>query len=78
MRLVCVAIPGLVLEIVSADGVLTGAVEVDGQRRTASFAFLPDVVVGEYVVLHSGYAVARLDETDALVTLDLINGRVGE
>jgi len=62
----CLAIPALVLEL------LTGAqatVELGGVRREISLALLDDVVVGDYVIVHAGYALTRLDPEEALGTL---------
>jgi hydrogenase expression/formation protein HypC len=47
--------------------------EIDGVRREASLMMLNDKVkVGDYVLIHAGFAISRLDEDEALETLDLM------
>ena len=62
----CVGIVGRVVEL-DADaplGAPTGAVQTTDGRRAVCFAFLPDAVVGDVVLVHSGYAINRLEESD--------------
>jgi hydrogenase expression/formation protein HypC len=47
-------------------------VEVGGVLRDVSMDVCPDVVVGEYVLIHTGFAIQKLDEKEALETLDLL------
>ena len=65
----CLAVPARVIEM--RDGLL-GRVELGGVVREVSFALLPDVVVGEYVLLHAGYALQKVDTADAEETLRLL------
>ncbi len=60
------------MQIISIDG--TDAVaEIDGVRREASLMLLDeDVAVGDYVIVHAGFAITRLDEAEALETLDIM------
>jgi hydrogenase expression/formation protein HypC len=71
----CVGIP---MQVVSIDG--TDAVaEIDGVRRGASLMLLDqEVQVGDYVIVHAGFAISRLDEEDALETLALLREAFGE
>ncbi len=71
----CVGVP---MRVVSIDG--TDAVtEMDGVRRTASLMLMDqDVQVGDYVVIHAGFAISRLDEDDAQETLALLREAFGE
>ena len=57
----CLAIP---MKIVSRTGD-DGIVEAGGVRYTASFRLLPDVVSGDYVIVHAGFAIQKLDVADA-------------
>ena len=61
----CLAIPAKVIEI---DGT-TARVDMAGNVTRADLTLLPDVRVGEYVLLHSGFAIGRYDEETALATL---------
>jgi len=64
----CLSVPGKVVEIQNN----TAKVEVGGVIRDVSMDVCPDVVVGEYVLIHTGFAIQKLDEQEALETLDLL------
>jgi len=64
----CLAIPARVIEV--NEGV--GLVELAGVVREVSFMLLPNVRVGDYVLLHAGYALQRVDEADAEETIRLL------
>jgi hydrogenase expression/formation protein HypC len=51
---------------------MTGTVEVDGVRREVSLLLLDDASVGEYLLVHAGYAIGRVDEQEAMETLKLL------
>ena len=63
----CVAMPMRVLEILSGG---EGIAEVGGVRRKVSFMLLDDVGVGDYVMVHAGFAIGKVDEEEAMRTLD--------
>jgi hydrogenase expression/formation protein HypC len=64
----CLSVPGKVVEIQNN----MAKVEVGGVLRDVSMAVCPDVAVGEYVLIHTGFAIQKLDEKEALETLDLL------
>ncbi len=65
----CLAVP---MQIVSIEGD-TMIAEIDGVRREASLMMLNEkVAVGDFVLIHAGFAISRLDEEEALETLDLM------
>jgi hydrogenase expression/formation protein HypC len=64
----CLAIPMQLME----RGEMTGTVEVDGVRREVSLLLLDDAQVGEYLLIHAGYAIGRVDEQEAMETLQLL------
>jgi hydrogenase expression/formation protein HypC len=64
----CLAIPARVIQI--EEGL--GLVELGGVVREASFMLLPDAQVGDYVLLHAGYALQKMDEAEAEETLRLL------
>jgi hydrogenase expression/formation protein HypC len=64
----CVAVPGRVEEI---DDV-TAVVDVGGATVRARIDLVPEVRVGEYVLIHAGFALERMDEEEALETLRLL------
>jgi hydrogenase expression/formation protein HypC len=65
----CVAVPGEVLSI-DADGL--AEIDFGGTRRTISLALLDRAEVGDYVIVHAGFALHRVDPEEARETLDLL------
>lgn len=63
----CLAIPGEIVELNGSDAV----VSVGGVRRAASVLLLEDAAVGDWVLLHAGFAIERLDPDEAERTLAL-------
>lgn len=64
----CLAIPAKVTSR-EADG--SGQVDYQGTRIRADFSLLPEVAVGDWVIVHAGFAISRLDEKEARKTLKL-------
>lgn len=67
----CLAIPGKVMERYDRDGMPFGRVEFGGIEKEVSLVYVPEVVVGEYVIVHVGFAISRLDEASAQRSLEL-------
>lgn len=68
----CLGVPGRVIEI-SDDGVLpTGVVDFGGIRKEACLVYAPDAAVGDYVIVHVGFAISRVDEAEAERTLEVL------
>jgi hydrogenase expression/formation protein HypC len=65
----CLAIPARVVEL---HGPTQALIELDGVRRLISRELIDEVAVGDYVIVHVGYALSRLDEAEALRTLELL------
>jgi hydrogenase expression/formation protein HypC len=65
----CLAVPGRVLEVEEKDGTKMAEVDFGGVRKSVCLEYIPDVQVGEYVVVHVGFAIQRLDEQSAMETL---------
>ena len=65
----CLAIPARVVQVSEQS---LGLVELGGVVREASFMLLPDAQVGDYVLLHAGYALQKVDEAEAEETLRLL------
>lgn len=63
----CLAVPMQVSEI--SDG--TAICEVDGVRREASLMMIDEVAVGDYVLIHAGFAIEKIDPVEAEKTLEL-------
>jgi hydrogenase expression/formation protein HypC len=65
----CLAVPGRVLSTVEVDGTLMAEVDFGGVRKEVCLQYIPDAAVGEYVIVHVGFAIQRLDERSARQTL---------
>lgn len=66
----CLAVPGLIVEITEqSPPFATGVVEFSGVRRGVSLACVPDAQPGDYVLVHAGVAITRIDEAEAERTL---------
>jgi hydrogenase expression/formation protein HypC len=65
----CLAIPARVVEINDSDQAI---VDLGGVRKDVSLALVEDVKVGDYVIIHVGYALTRLDPDEAEKTLALM------
>ncbi len=73
----CLAVPGRVLEISERDGTRIAQVDFGGVSKEVCLEYVPDLQVGEYTIVHVGFALQRLDEQSALETLDLFR-QMGE
>ena len=69
----CLAIPGKISAIFEEDGMLMGKVDFGGVVRTVCLAYLPDARIGDYAIIHAGFAISQLDEAEAQRTLALLN-----
>jgi hydrogenase expression/formation protein HypC len=76
----CLAVPGRVIEFHEADGVRMSKVDFGGVAREACLEFLPEAKVGDYVLVHAGFAITRVDPEEAARTLRLLEemGQLGE
>jgi hydrogenase expression/formation protein HypC len=64
----CLAIPAKVT-LIDEDGM--GKVDIGGVIRDACFTLMKEIKLGDYVLIHAGFAIERLDEKEALETLEL-------
>jgi hydrogenase expression/formation protein HypC len=65
----CLAVPGRVLSLEERDGTQMADVDFGGVHKDVCLQYIPDVKIGEYVVVHVGFALQRLDEASAIETL---------
>lgn len=62
----CLAIPGKIESISSDDPLLrTGKVNFGGILKEVNLAYVPEAAVGDYVIVHVGFAISKLDESEA-------------
>jgi hydrogenase expression/formation protein HypC len=66
----CLAVPA---RVVSIDADQMGTVEIGGVGRQVALDLVPETEVGDYVIVHVGFAIERLDEAEAEETLALLN-----
>ena len=67
----CLAIPGKVLEIDRSVQPVMGNVSFGGVQKRVCVEWIPDLQVGDYVIVHVGFALSKVDEQEALETLKL-------
>jgi hydrogenase expression/formation protein HypC len=61
-----------VTDLNDRDGLLMGTVDFGGLRKEVCLAYVPDIQVGEYVIVHVGFAIATVDRQEAERTLDVL------
>jgi hydrogenase expression/formation protein HypC len=76
----CLAVPGRVVEIAGEGEMRMGKVDFAGVQRQACLAYVPEVRLGDYVLVHVGFAISRIDEQQAMETLATLKeiGELGE
>ncbi len=67
----CLAVPGKIIERFEDHGLPMGKVDFDGTSVTACLAYVPEATVGQYVIVHAGFALNVIDEDEAQKTLAL-------
>ena len=65
----CLAVPGRVESFSDESGVLMGKMNFGGIVRDVCLAYIPDVEVGDYAIVHVGFAISKIDEASAKETL---------
>lgn len=68
----CLAIPGIVETVFEKDGLKMSKVNFGGIKRSACLEYTPEAKVGDYVLVHVGFALSIIDEQEALRTLAAI------
>ncbi len=68
----CLAIPGKVIEMHESEGILLGKVEFGGIVKQVCLQYTPDVKTGEWVIVHVGFSLSKMDEEEAARTYKLL------
>ena len=68
----CLGVPGKIKEIYEKDNLRMACVDFGGVERETCLEYVPEARVGEYVIVHVGFAINRLSEEEALATLDIL------
>ena len=76
----CLAIPGKVVDIYETEGVRMAGIDFGGVKRQACLEYVPEVEIGNYVLVHVGFAISRVDEAEAARTYEYLAelGQLGE
>ena len=68
----CLGVPGKIVEIEEKNGLKMAKVDFGGIFREACLDYVPEAQVGEYCIIHVGFAISLLSESEAMETLDLL------
>jgi hydrogenase expression/formation protein HypC len=69
----CLAVPGKIIEIYETSGLLMGKIDFGGVIREACLAYVPDAKIGDYTLIHVGFALNLIDEKEAMDTIALLD-----
>ncbi|MBT4287051.1 MAG: HypC/HybG/HupF family hydrogenase formation chaperone [Deltaproteobacteria bacterium] len=68
----CVAVPGKIIEIYDEGPLSMAKIDFGGVTKEACIAWIPEARVGNYVIVHAGFALNIIDEDEAIKTLELM------
>ncbi len=68
----CLGVPGKIVSTYEQAGLRMGKIDFGGVLREACLAYVPEAQVGQYAIVHVGFALSVLDEAEALETLSLL------
>ncbi|NDJ76444.1 MAG: HypC/HybG/HupF family hydrogenase formation chaperone [Chloroflexi bacterium] len=69
----CLGIPGKIIEIYESNGLKMGKIDFGGVIKESCLAYVPEAQVGDYTIIHVGFALNIIDEEEAQKTLELFN-----
>ncbi|HXZ20749.1 MAG TPA: HypC/HybG/HupF family hydrogenase formation chaperone [Candidatus Acidoferrales bacterium] len=73
----CLAVPGKILSITGEDVLRSGTVSFGGIQKQVSLAYVPEANVGDYVIVHVGFAISIVEESEAQQTFEYLK-QMGE
>lgn len=68
----CLGVPGKIIEIYDAGGLRMGRIDFGGVQREACLEYVPEAEIGDYTVIHVGFAISRLSEEEAMASLEIL------
>lgn len=68
----CLGIPGKIIEIYEREGIKMGKIDFGGVIREACLAYVPEARVGDYALIHVGFALNLISKEEAMETLELL------
>lgn len=74
----CLAIPGKVVAISDENGMKMGTVDVNGSLTRACLEYVPEIQIGQYTIVHAGFALKIIDEDEAAESLKLWDELLGK
>ncbi len=69
----CLAVPGKIIERFEEHGLAMGKVDFSGTVVKICLAYVPEAKIGEYAIVHAGFALSVIDEAEAKKTFDLLD-----
>jgi hydrogenase expression/formation protein HypC len=69
----CLGIPGKVIDIYEQNGIRMGRVDFGGLVKEVCLAYVPEVALGDYTIVHVGFAITKLDQASAQESLALLH-----
>ena len=72
----CLGVPGKITDIYQSEGLRMGRIDFGGTQREACLAYVPEAIVGDYTVIHVGFAISLLSEEEANATLEILREMV--
>jgi hydrogenase expression/formation protein HypC len=73
----CLAIPGKILEVYESGGLRMGRLDFGGTVRECCLTYVPEAEIGDYAIIHVGFAISLLSESEAKATLETLR-QIGE
>jgi len=70
--MMCLGVPGQIIEIYESSGVKMGKVDFSGVTREVCLAYVPEAKIGDYTIIHVGFALNLISESEAAETLALL------
>lgn len=68
----CLGIPGKIIEVYETNGLRMGKVDFGGVTREACLDYVPEADIGDYTIIHVGFAISKVSEEEAQETLQII------
>lgn len=68
----CLAVPGQIVDIETIDGKIMANVDFAGEMRRVCLNYLPELAVGDYVIVHAGYALTKMTKEEADKTVQMM------
>lgn len=67
----CLGIPGKVIEIFDESGLKMGKIDYGGTTNRACLEYVPEIEVGQYIIVHAGFAISIIDEEEAMKSYEV-------